>query len=197
MKNNYSSSCFFYYKHLIHLGDAPEITGRINVGYDDDEHCYKFVPASEALKKQSIRNCHHWWLATNDENIKQLGVTDAEVKAFKEKYMLNSLSDLLGDDNFLSESGHAYDELVRLALSKGALRVRKYFDINLVTIMGEENSRKVKDNIIDCLLDNESLYNDYTDISVNFAKENRNLSGGGYSEFLRGSVVTLLNKLQK
>lgn len=197
MAKKYSSTCFFYYKYLIRLGDAPEITGLINIGYDDDEHCYQFVSASEALKKQSVRNCHHWWLATNDENIKQLGVTDTEIKTFKEKYKLNNLSDLLGNDDFLSESGRAYDELLRLALSKGALRVRKYFDSNFVTIMGEENSRKVKDNIIDCLLDNEGLYNDYTDISVNFAKENNDLSGGGYLGFLRGSVVTLIDKLQK
>ena len=195
MKNNYTNSCFFYYKHLIPLGDAPKITGMINIGYDEDEHCYKFVQASEALEQQSIRNCHHWWLATNDENIKQLGVTDAEIKAFKEEYKLNSLSDLLGDDNFLSESGPAYDELFRLALSKGALRVRKYFDINFITIMGEKNSRKVKDNILDFLLDNKNLYNNDTDISINFANENRDLSGGGYFESLHGSIITLLDKL--
>ena len=195
MKNNYTNSCFFYYKHLIPLGDAPKITGMINIGYDEDEHCYKFVQASEALEQQSIRNCHHWWLATNDENIKQLGVTDAEIKAFKEEYKLNILSDLLGDDNFLSESGPAYDELFRLALSKGALRVRKYFDINFITIMGEENSRKVKDNILDFLLDNENLYNNDTDFSINFANENGDLSGGGYFESLHGSIITLLDKL--
>ena len=195
MKNNYTNSCFFYYKHLIPLGDAPKITGMINIGYDEDEHCYKFVQASEALEQQSIRNCHHWWLATNDENIKQLGVTDAEIKAFKEEYKLNNLSDLLGDDNFLSESGPAYDELFRLALSKGALRVRKYFDINFITIMGEKNSRKVKDNILDFLLDNENLYNNDTDFSINFANENGDLSGGGYFESLHGSIITLLDKL--
>ena len=192
----YSSICFFYYKKLIRLGDAPEINGLINVGYDEDEGEYMYVPVKDVIKKQSIRNCHHWWLAANDDNIKQLGVTYSEVAAFKKEFNLENLSDLLDDSDFLSESGKPYDRLLRLALSKGALRIRKYFDTDLLTIMGKENNKLVRNDIIDFLLDNETLYTDYTNIAVNFASENKYIDGGGCLGVIDGTILSIIRKLQ-
>ena len=84
------------------------------------------------------------------------GFSNAMVKEICDKYNLNDLYDLNYDEDYLDEAHPAWDEMMYIALAKGAIRVRSFKGFKTETWVTYDPHRK--EDLINAMLDYPDLF---------------------------------------